>query len=80
MFESRKFGSIDKIEKIEEFYKRKFNLIPDNIRNVIGHFNVFELLHFAMKMQPTSKFDKQTINASQRILTLFCFRCFMKDC
>jgi AraC family transcriptional regulator, transcriptional activator of pobA len=32
---------------------------------------VFELLHFAMKMQPTAKIDKQTINASQRITTLF---------
>lgn len=33
---------MDKIETIEEFYKRKFDWIPDNIRNEIGHFNVFE--------------------------------------
>jgi AraC-like DNA-binding protein len=32
---------------------------------------VFELLHFAMKLQPGSKFNKQPINASQRISTLF---------
>lgn len=32
----------DKIETIEEFYKRKFDWIPDNIKNEIGHFNVFE--------------------------------------
>lgn len=32
---------------------------------------VFELLHFAMKMEPSSSFDKQQINASQRISTLF---------
>lgn len=31
-----------KIETIEEFYKRKFDWIPDNIKNEIGHFNVFE--------------------------------------
>lgn len=31
-----------KIESIEEFYQRKFNWIPENIRNEIGHFNVFE--------------------------------------
>lgn len=36
---------MDKIETIEEFYKRKFDWIPDNIRNEIGHFNVFEHEH-----------------------------------
>ena len=34
---------MDKIESIEEFYKRKFGWMPDNIRNEIGHFNVFRL-------------------------------------
>lgn len=29
------------IETIEEFYKNKFNWVPDNIKNEIGHFNVF---------------------------------------
>ena len=34
---------MDKIESIEDFYKRKFDWLPDNIRNEIGHFNVFRL-------------------------------------
>ena len=34
---------MDKSETIEEFYKRKFDWMPDNIRNEIGHFNVFKL-------------------------------------
>jgi AraC family transcriptional regulator, transcriptional activator of pobA len=33
---------MNKIESIEEFYQRKFNWIPDNIRSEIGHFNVFQ--------------------------------------
>jgi len=32
---------------------------------------VFELLHFAMKMQPLTITDRHPINASQRISTLF---------
>lgn len=32
---------MEKIESIEEFYKRKFDWMPDNIKNEIGHFNVF---------------------------------------
>ena len=35
--------SMTKVETIEEFYKRKFDWLPDNIRNEIGHFNVFKL-------------------------------------
>ncbi len=34
---------MDKHETIEEFYKRKFDWMPGNIRNEIGHFNVFRL-------------------------------------
>jgi len=34
---------MDKIETLEEFYKRKFDWIPDDIRQGIGHFNVFRL-------------------------------------
>ncbi|MBP6828286.1 MAG: helix-turn-helix transcriptional regulator [Saprospiraceae bacterium] len=37
---------MNKIETIEEFYKKKFNWLPDNIRNEIGHFNVFSLAPF----------------------------------
>ncbi|MCB0569648.1 MAG: AraC family transcriptional regulator [Phaeodactylibacter sp.] len=49
-------------EEINSDYIHKY----DVLRNL-----VFELLHFAMKMQPSMMFDKQEINASQRISTLF---------
>ena len=38
----------------------------DVLRNL-----VFDLIHFAMKTQPSAKFDQHSINASQRISTLF---------
>jgi len=44
---------MNKVESIEEFYKRKFNWLPENIRNEIGHFNVFRLEPFVGdKAQP----------------------------
>jgi len=44
---------MNKVETIEEFYKRKFDWMPDNIRNGIGHFNVFTLDPFVGdKAQP----------------------------
>ena len=49
-------------EELNSDYVHKY----DVLRNL-----VFELLHFAMKMQPTAMFDKQPLNASQRIATLF---------
>jgi AraC-like DNA-binding protein len=49
-------------QEINSEYVHKY----DALRNI-----VFELLHFAMKMEPSSNFDKQHINASQRISTLF---------
>ena len=42
LFEICNFAGMEKIETIEEFYQRKFNWIPDNIRSEIGHFNVFQ--------------------------------------
>lgn len=36
---------MSKVESIEEFYQRKFDWIPDTIRNEIGHFNVFQHEH-----------------------------------
>lgn len=50
------------IEEINSDYIHKY----DVLRTL-----VFELIHFAMKLQPTAKFDKQPINACQRISTLF---------
>lgn len=49
-------------EEINSEYIHKY----DVLRNL-----VFELLHYAMKLQPTSKFDRQPMNASQRISTIF---------
>jgi len=44
---------VDKIETIEGFYKREFDWMPDNIRNEIGHFNIFKLEPFVGdKAQP----------------------------
>jgi AraC family transcriptional regulator, transcriptional activator of pobA len=36
---------MEKIETIEEFYKRKFDWMPDNLKNEIGHFNNFFKKH-----------------------------------
>jgi AraC-like DNA-binding protein len=33
---------MDKTESLQEFYQRKFDWVPDNLKNEIGHFNVFE--------------------------------------
>ena len=32
---------MEKIESLEEFYRRKFDWIPNNLKNEIGHFNIF---------------------------------------
>jgi AraC-like DNA-binding protein len=37
---------MDKPESLEEFYQRKFNWLPENIRKDIGHFNMFRLEPF----------------------------------
>jgi AraC family transcriptional regulator, transcriptional activator of pobA len=50
------------IEEIDADYKHKY----DVLRTI-----VFELIHFAMKLEPTAKFEKQPLNAAQRISTLF---------
>ena len=61
------------VEEISAIYKKMFEEINstylhkyDVLRNL-----VFELLHYAMKMQPVTNFSQQPINASQRISTLF---------
>lgn len=63
----------EQVKLLEVIYGRMFEEIGsdyvykyDVLRNL-----VFELIHFAMKLQPSSKFEKQPINASQRIATLF---------
>ena len=63
----------EQVEKIAVVYKSMFEEIHseyvhkyDVLRNL-----VFELLHFAMKMEPSATIAKHPINASQRIATLF---------
>lgn len=60
-------------ETVSAIYNRMFTEINsdyvhkyDLLRNL-----VYEILHFAMKMQPARDFEKQKINASQRISMLF---------
>ncbi len=50
------------LEEINSDYVHKY----DVLRTL-----VFELIHFAMKLQPSAKFTKQPLNASQRIATMF---------
>ena len=63
----------EQVTQVETLYRRMLTEIDsdyihkyDVLRNI-----VFELLHFAMKMQPSLTFDRQPINASHRIATLF---------
>ena len=39
----RNFHGMEKTETLLEFYQRKFNWLPENIKNEIGHFNLFRL-------------------------------------
>ena len=65
--------SDEQVQQITGIYKKMFEEIKsdyihkyDVLRNL-----VFELLHFGMKIQPSSNFNKQQINASKRISTIF---------
>jgi len=53
-------------ERIEKEFTTDYKYKYDVIRN-----HVFELLHFALKMQPSENLLTQPINAAQRISTLF---------
>lgn len=41
------YYDMQKVEKIADFYKRKFNWVPENLREGIGHFNLFRLETYA---------------------------------
>jgi AraC family transcriptional activator of pobA len=45
-FNDVKIHSMDSIESLEEFYKRKFELLPENLGKDIGHFNIFHIAPF----------------------------------
>ena len=63
----------DQVQKVKIVFERMFDEMnseyvhkDDMLRNL-----VFELMHFVMKMEQTTSFDKHPMNASQRITTLF---------
>jgi AraC-like DNA-binding protein len=60
-------------DEVERMFKRMFEEIgSDYIHKYdVLRTQVFELIHYAMKMQSSTKLDKQPINASQRISTMF---------
>jgi AraC-like DNA-binding protein len=47
------------VETLEEFYKRKFDWMPEQIRNEIGHFNVFKLDPFVGKAAQPVPYKKR---------------------
>lgn len=49
--------TMEKPEKLEDFYKRKFDWIPENLRQDIGHFNVFQLENLVGKPLPYRRRD-----------------------
>jgi AraC-like DNA-binding protein len=65
--------SDEQVEKIAPVYERMFEEIGSDYIHKYDVLRtlVFELLHFAMKLQPSDNFSKKQINASQRISTLF---------
>lgn len=44
---------MEKFESIEDFYKRKFLWMPDNLKNELGHFNLFRFEPY-IEGQPTN--------------------------
>ena len=63
----------EQVSKVQSTYERMFEEINSDYIHKYDVLRtlVFELIHFAMKMQPSAEFDKQPIHASQRISTLF---------
>ena len=60
-------------DQISAIYERMFEEINSEYihKYDILRTLVFELIHLAMKMQPSSNFDNHKVNASQRITTIF---------
>jgi len=50
---------MSKLETLEDFYKRKFNWIPQSLQQEIGHFNLFQL-------KPIEKGKKVTLPYQRR--------------
>lgn len=50
---------MDKVESLEEFYKRKFDWIPENVRKDIGHFNIFQIKPIAEGKQTSIPYRRR---------------------
>ena len=63
----------EQAKHVESLFQRMFEEISSDYIHKYDVLRtlVLELIHFALKMQPTAKCDKQPVNASQRISTLF---------
>ena len=63
----------EQVGKVTDMYKNMFEEIDSDYLHKydVLRTHVFELIHFALKLQPTAKFDKQPINACNRISSLF---------
>ena len=60
-------------KKVEEVFRKMFEEINSDYSHKYDVLRtlVFELIHFALKMQPSAITEKQPLNASQRISSLF---------
>ena len=63
----------EQVSQLQSIYDRMFDEINSDYayKYDVLRTNVFELIHFAMKMEPSVVLEKKTIHASQRISTLF---------
>jgi len=63
----------EQVSKLQSIYDRMFDEINSDYTHKydVLRTNVFELIHFALKMEPSAILDKKAIHASQRISTLF---------
>jgi AraC-like DNA-binding protein len=57
--ESLSLWKMAKVETIEEFYKHKFDWIPDNLRSEIGHFNIFKLPPYVEGQPPSIPYKRR---------------------
>jgi AraC family transcriptional activator of pobA len=50
---------MNKVETLEELYRQKFDWLPDNLKNEIGHFNVFKLEPFVGERAKSIPYKKR---------------------
>ena len=63
----------EQVSQLQSIYDRMFDEINSDYayKYDVLRTNVFELIHSALKMEPSAVLDKKAIQASQRISTLF---------